>query len=81
MSPNPGDHRNRSVAGGPRSLGPIAHATIGARMPEILLTGILRALKRSRTIGGLMPSLGREKAPQRVIDSPPGVFDITIDCR
>ena len=77
MGPSPGHHRNRSVAGGPRYLGPIAHPAIGVRMPEILLTGILRALKRSRTAGGLMLSFGRETAPRRVIDSPPGVFDIT----
>ena len=62
---------------GPRYLGPIAHPAIGIRIPEILLTGILRAYKKRNVAGGLMLSFGRETAPEWVIEAPPGRYEIT----
>jgi len=77
MGPKPCYRWNQGVAGGPRYLRTIAHPSVGVRIPEILLAGILRAFKRCRVAGGLELSFGRETAPQRVIESPPGVYDIT----
>lgn len=62
----------------PRYLGPIPHPAIGVRMPKIFLEGILTAFKERNTAGGLMLSYGRETAPQYVIDSKPGTYDITL---
>ena len=62
----------------PRYLGPVPHPAIGVRMPKIFLEGVLSAFKERNTAGGLMLSYGRETAPQYVIDSKPGVFDITL---
>ncbi len=62
----------------PRYLGPLPHPAIGVRMPKIFLEGILNAFKERNTVGGLMLSYGRETAPQYVIDSPPGAYDITL---
>jgi hypothetical protein len=61
----------------PRYLGRIGHPAIGIRIPEIFLTGILRAYKKRNVAGGLMLSFGRETAPQKVIDAPPGKYEIT----
>ena len=63
---------------GPRYLGPIAHPAVGVRIPEILLTGILRAYKRRNVAGGLELSFGRETAPDFVIEAPPGVYPIIM---
>jgi len=62
---------------GPRYLGVIRHPAIGIRIPEIFLTGILRAYKKRNVAGGLMLSFGRETAPESVIEAAPGVFEIT----
>lgn len=62
---------------GPRYMGPIRHPAIGIRIPEIFLTGILRAYKRRNVAGGLMLSFGRETAPESVIGAAPGSFEIT----
>lgn len=62
---------------GPWYLGPIAHPAIGIRIPEIILTGILRAYKKRNVAGGLMLSFGRETAPEWVINAPPGKYEIT----
>ncbi|MEM1985860.1 MAG: tagaturonate epimerase family protein [Nitrososphaeria archaeon] len=62
----------------PRYLGPIPHPAIGVRIPKIFLEGILTAFKERNTAGGLMLSYGRETAPQYVIDSKPGTYDITL---
>ncbi|MGQ9469287.1 MAG: tagaturonate epimerase family protein [Nitrososphaerales archaeon] len=59
-------------------LGKIRHPAIGIRIPEIFLTGILRAYKKRNVAGGLMLSFGRETAPQKVIDSPPNSYEITL---
>jgi len=58
-------------------IGPIHHPAIGIRIPEILLNGILSAFKEKNTIGTLMLSFVRETAPEWVIESPPGTYDIT----
>jgi hypothetical protein len=58
-------------------LGPIHHPSIGIRIPEIFLEGILRAYKKHNVIGGLMLSFGRETAPEFVINAPPGKYEIT----
>lgn len=62
----------------PRYLGPIPHPAIGVRMPKIFLEGILTAFKERNTAGGLMLSYGRETAPQYVINSKPGTYNITL---
>ncbi len=62
----------------PRYLGSIPHPSIGVRMPKIFLEGILTAFKERNTAGGLMLSYGRETAPQYVIESKPGTYDITL---
>jgi len=62
---------------GPRYLGVVRHPAIGIRIPEIFLTGILRAYKKRDVAGGLMLSFGRETAPESVIDAAPGSFEIT----
>lgn len=62
----------------PRYLGPLPHPAIGVRMPKIFLEGILNAFKERNTAGGLMLSYGRETAPQYVIDSSSGEYDITL---
>lgn len=64
--------------GGPRYLGPLRHPAIGIRIPEIFLTGILRAYKRRSVAGGLMLSFGRETATERVINAPQGMYEITM---
>jgi len=61
---------------GPRYIGPIAHPAIGIRIPEILLTGILRAFEKRNVAGGLMLSFGRETAPEWVIEAPPGEYEV-----
>lgn len=58
-------------------VGPIHHPAIGIRIPEVLLSGILRAFKKRSTVGTLMLSFVRETAPEQVINAPPGVYDIT----
>jgi len=63
--------------GGPRYLGVLRHPAIGIRIPEIFLTGILRAYKKRNVAGGLMLSFGRETAPESVIEATPGSFEIT----
>ena len=59
-------------------LGPIPHPAVGIRIPEILLTGVLRAYRRRNVAGGLMLSFGRETAPENVINAPPGEYEITM---
>jgi hypothetical protein len=63
--------------GSPQYLGAIRHPAIGIRIPEIFLTGILRAYKKRNVAGGLMLSFGRETAPESVIESAPGSHEIT----
>jgi hypothetical protein len=58
-------------------LGPTRHPAIGIRIPEIFLTGILRAYKKRNVAGGFMLSFGRETAPESVIEAAPGHFEIT----
>ena len=58
-------------------LGPIHHPSIGIRIPEIFLEGILTAYKKHNVVGGLMLSFGRETAPEFVIKAPPGKYEIT----
>jgi len=53
------------------------HPAFGVRIPEIFLEGIMRALKSTGTAAGLMLSYHRETAPERVINAPPGAFEIT----
>ncbi len=62
---------------GSRYFGPIHHPAFGVRIPEILLEGIFRALRRSCTAAGIMLSYHRETAPEYVINAPPGVYEIT----
>ncbi len=62
----------------PRYLGPLPHPATGIRIPEVLLEGILEALKDRSTAGGLMLSYGRETAPEWVINAPPGKYEITM---
>jgi len=62
---------------GPRYLGVIHHPAIGIRIPEVFLTGILKAFKKKNVAGGLMLSFGRETATEEVINSPPGKYEIT----
>jgi hypothetical protein len=62
---------------GPRYLGVIHHPAIGIRIPEIFLTGILKAFKKKNVAGGLMLSFGRETATEEVINAPPGKYEIT----
>ena len=66
------------MGGGPKYLGVIPHPSLGIRVPEILLKGILEALKSSDTVGGLMLSFGRETAPEYVINAPPGRYEISM---
>lgn len=58
-------------------LGPIHHPSIGIRIPEIFLEGILTAYKKYNVVGGLMLSFGRETAPEFVINAPPNKYEIT----
>ncbi|MBD3230971.1 MAG: hypothetical protein GF329_22520 [Candidatus Lokiarchaeota archaeon] len=60
-----------------RYLGAIHHPSIGIRIPEIFLEGILNSYKKNNVVGGLMLSFGRETAPEFVINSPPGKYEIT----
>ncbi|RLE83786.1 MAG: hypothetical protein DRJ41_04305, partial [Thermoprotei archaeon] len=62
----------------PKYLGVVSHPAIGIRIPEVFLEGILSAFKRANTAGGLMLSFGRETAPEYVINSPPGKYEITM---
>lgn len=61
----------------PRYLGPVHHPAFGVRIPEVLLEGLFRALKRTATAAGVMLSYHRETAPEYVINAPPGTFEIT----
>lgn len=60
-----------------RFLGPLHHPALGVRIPEVLLEGIFRALKRTATAAGVMLSYHRETAPEYVINAPPGTYEIT----
>lgn len=62
----------------PRYLGVMAHPAVGIRIPRVFLPGILAAYKKRNVAGGLMLSYGRETAPQYVIDSPAGTYEITM---
>ncbi|MEM2493928.1 MAG: tagaturonate epimerase family protein [Nitrososphaerota archaeon] len=62
---------------GPRYLGVVHHPAIGIRIPEVFLTGILKAFKKKNVAGGLMLSFGRETATEEVINAPPGKYEIT----
>jgi hypothetical protein len=61
-----------------RYLGSISHPSVGVRLPEIFLTGILRAYKKRNVTGGLELSFGRETAPEFVIQASPGVYPIIM---
>jgi len=61
----------------PRYLGRLPHPSVGIRIPEVLLEGILNAYKKHRVAGGLELSYNRETAPKWVINAPPGVYEIT----
>ena len=61
-----------------RFLGKTHHPAIGIRIPEIVLTGIGRALKKHRTTTGLMLSFGRETAPLAFIRKTLEEIEITL---
>ena len=62
----------------PRYLGKIHHPALGIRIPEVVLPGMFTSLKEHNTAATLMLSFGRETAPQKVIDAPPGVYEMTL---
>jgi len=62
----------------PKCLGLLPHLSTGVKIPEVLIEGITSGFKESMSAGGLMLAFGRETAPRYVIDSPPGVYDITM---
>ncbi|HIH98005.1 MAG TPA: hypothetical protein HA346_03245 [Thermoplasmata archaeon] len=60
-----------------RYPGSIPHPYTGIRIPEILLTGILKSYKKHGVAGGFGLSFGRETAPEKVIKAPRGEYEIT----
>ncbi|QOJ78307.1 hypothetical protein IG193_05950 [Infirmifilum lucidum] len=61
----------------PDYLGKMPHLSVGVRIPEIFLEGILEGFKQEESIGGVMLSYHRETAPEYVINAPPGTYEIT----
>ncbi|MGC8836016.1 MAG: tagaturonate epimerase family protein [Infirmifilum sp.] len=61
----------------PRYLGKLPHLSVGVRLPEVFLEGIMSGFKTGNSAGGVMLSYHRETAPEYVINAPPGDFELT----
>lgn len=61
----------------PVYLGKIPHLSVGVRIPEVFLEGVLTGFKQEGSVGGVMLSYHRETAPEYVINAPPGTYEIT----
>jgi len=61
----------------PRYLGSLPHPTFGIRIPDIVLSGIVRSIKEHEVAAGFALSFGRETAPRDVIEASPGLYHIT----
>lgn len=61
----------------PQYLGKFPHLSVGVRLPEVFLEGILTGFKLRNSAGGVMLSFHRETAPEKVINAPSGIYEIT----
>jgi tagaturonate epimerase len=63
---------------GVNHFGKLHHPAIGVRIPEIFIQGIMNSLQKNRCAAGIMLSHDGETAPEEIIQSPPGRYEITL---